>query len=407
MHWIVVGAGSAGCAVAARLAARDDTEVTLLEAGAASLSPQAGFPSFFDALAAPGRTFDGPFVRGRGLGGSSAVNGMVGDLLPGVEDLAVPLETVGEEELGPVDRALLVGAADARPAVLTRRNGVRVTAAEAYLAGIPADRLQLVGTTEVVRVELTGARATGVELADGTVVGGDRVVLCAGALGTPIILLRSGVGDVRGLHGEGVGAGLRNHPGVPILLKRRPEVAADPHGLVTGAVLRRGDVQVLSLNHLGPLEPGWGMLLAVLLRSTSRGSVRLQPGDGTSGGGDDAVAAGDASAVDDAGAEEVVIDWALDDHDRARLAKAALVATGLAEGDAFADVVEAVEVGDSPAGVFHWSSTCAVGRVLDERGAVLGHEHLYVADASAFADLPPANLYVPTLLQAVRFAASW
>lgn len=378
MRWIVVGAGAAGCVVAARLAARPDTHVTLLETGAATVSPQAGFPSYFDALAAPGRTYPGPFVRGRGLGGSSAVNGMLADAEDG-EDIAVPLEEVADEELGPIDRALLVAAPDATKARLTRRDRIRVTASDAYLAGIPAERLTVTGSAEVDRVVFDGRQARGVELADGAVVEGDRVVLCAGALGTPAVLLRSGVQD-------GVGEGLQNHLGLPVLLKRRAAASADPHGLVTGAVLRRGDVQIVALNHLGPLEPGWGMLLTVVMRSSSRGAVRLDP---------------------DAEEGEVVVDWELDDRDRARLAKAAVVAMGLAESDAFGSVVEEVAIGDSPAGVFHWASTCAIGRVLDERGAVIGREHLFVADASAFAELPAANLYVPTLLQADRLVASW
>ncbi len=381
MRWIVVGAGAAGCVVAARLATRPDTHVTMLETGPATLSPQAGFPSYFDALAAPGRTYPGPFVRGRGLGGSSAVNGMLADPDGGeAEAVAVPLEEAADKELGPVDRALLAAAPDATKARLTRRDGVRVTASDAYLADLPADRLTVSGAAEVDRVVFDGRRALGVELVDGAVVEGDRVVLCAGALGTPAVLLRSGVDD------RGVGEGLRNHLGLPVLLKRRADAPADPHGLVTGAVLRRGDVQIVALNHLGPLEPGWGMLLTVVMRSSSRGSVRLDP---------------------DAEEGEVVIDWQLDDRDRARLAKAAVVATGLAEGDGFRAVVEELAIGESPAGVFHWASTCAIGRVLDERGAVIGREHLYVADASAFAELPASNLYLPTLIQAEHLVATW
>ena len=265
-------------------------------------------------------------------------------MVAGVDDPPAPLpvEVVADDELGPIDRALLAAAPDAVAARLTRRDGVRVTAADAYLAGIGADRLAAVAGA-VERVVVAGGRATGVVLGDGVTVDADAVVLCAGAIGTPGVLLRSGLG------GPAVGAGLRNHPGVPVLLRRR-RPADDVHALVTGALLRRGDVHVLALDHLGPDEPGWGMLLAVLMTSTSRGVVRLGEG----------------------GAEEP--EWELDARDRARLARAALVATGLAEHDAFGAVVDEVEIGDGPAGVFHWSSTCAVGRVVDERGAVHGVE---------------------------------
>jgi choline dehydrogenase-like flavoprotein len=45
--------------------------------------------------------------------------------------------------------------------------------------------------------------------------------------------------------------------------------------------------------------------------------------------------------------------------------------------------------------------------VLDAHGAVVGHEHLYVADASAFPDLPPTNPYLATLALAARLTATW
>ena len=66
--------------VAGRLAEAGH-DVTLVEAGAGD-GRRCG-TSFFDTLAAPGAAVPGPFVRGRGLGGSGAVNGMVatpGDL---------------------------------------------------------------------------------------------------------------------------------------------------------------------------------------------------------------------------------------------------------------------------------------------------------------------------------------
>jgi choline dehydrogenase-like flavoprotein len=353
----VVGAGSAGCVVAGRLAEAGHT-VTLVEAGPATPARSADSASYFDALAEPGRTFDDAPTRGRGLGGSGAINGMLatrGDLTQylrwGWEDaeeafarIRVPLEQVRDDELGPVDRALLAAAPDAERATLTRDAGRRVTAAEAYLGDAA---VEIVGDAPVTRLTFDGALATGAVLADGSVVECDRVALAAGAVGTPALLTASGVDDP--------GLGLRNHAGLPVTLRLRHEV--DVHSLVTGSLLRRGDIQVVALNHLGPDAPGHGMLLVAAMSP----AARLETG---------------LAAV------------------RELLAHAA-----------FRDLVDHVDVGAPGKGIFHFTSTCAMGVVVGDDGLVAGTQNVYVVDASAFPDIPATNTYLPTLMLAERFAA--
>ncbi len=81
--------------------------------------------------------------------------------------------------------------------------------------------LTLIPDALVDRVRVEDGRATGVRTADGREVRGRQVVLCAGAYGSPAILLRSGIGPARDLGDlgipivadrPGVGAHLLDHP---------------------------------------------------------------------------------------------------------------------------------------------------------------------------------------------------
>jgi choline dehydrogenase-like flavoprotein len=55
----------------------------------------------------------------------------------------------------------------------------------------------------------------------------------------------------------------------------------------------------------------------------------------------------------------------------------------------------------------HATSTCAMGRVSGPDGAVVGHEALYVCDASVFPSVPHVNPHLPTVMLAERLAARW
>jgi choline dehydrogenase-like flavoprotein len=368
VRWVVVGGGSAGCVVAGRLA-EGGHDVTVIEAGPA---PPPVRVSFLDTLVAPGAIFPGPVVRGRGLGGSGAVNGMVataGDLAQyeswGWADAAAALQWVRipvepAAPVGPVDQALLAAAPDATVARLTTRHGRRVTAAEAYLDGV-----MVLAGVPAVRLELDGGRARGVRLADGRMVGADVVAVAAGAIGTPSLLRASGVSNPE------LGAGLRNHTGLPATLRLRADV--DPHGLVTGAILVRGDVQVTSMNHLGPSVPGQAMLLAMSLVTSSFGSVEPGP----------------------VGHHEP-------DDDRIETLRELLLE--LLATPAFTALVDGATI-DPPGGVHHWTSTCRMGVVVDDDGLVDGLANVHVVDASAFPDIPRTNPYLPTLMLAERLAA--
>ena len=365
-RWVVVGAGTAGCVVAGRLAEAGH-EVTLVEAGPAAPGRAVRAASFFEAMAETGRLYPGPIARGRGLGGSGAVNGMVattGDIaqyeswgwLDAADAFArvrVPVASVAAAELGPLDRALLAAAPDAEVATLTRRDGRRVTAADVYLDAVAVD---IVGDAAVARLQVEHGRAGGVVLEDGRRIAAERVALAAGALGSPAVLVASGVDP------PGMARRPRNHPGLPVTLQLRRGV--DTGSLVTASLLRRGDLQVLPLNHLGAGEPGNGMLLVALMNPSG--------------------------------------DW---EDDRVRLGDGVALVEELLAHDAFAELVAGVQVGEPPAGVHHPTSTCPMGTAVDDDGLVAGTENVHVVDASVFPDLPTTNTYLPTLMLAERLAA--
>src|SRR5690606_37400256 len=80
--------------------------------------------------------------------------------------------------------------------------------------------LTIRGNAEVDRLVLEGKRAGGVRLVTGEVVSGGEVILCAGAFGSPAILMRSGIGpsahlrslDIPVVADLPVGARLQDHP---------------------------------------------------------------------------------------------------------------------------------------------------------------------------------------------------
>ena len=432
--WVIVGAGSSGCVLAGRLSQDPYRDVTLLESGpdltSASVPATVAGSDFLSALDEPGRTFpdllatrvgggpSSPYRRGTGVGGSSVVNAMVA--LHGDPDLYrswgwddapaawaaidLPEEVATDAELGVIDRALLAAAPDAELATLTRRHGRRVTSAEASLwPALGRENLHVVTDATVDRVLFDGRRAVGVLLADGREVAADRIVIAAGAIHSPAILLRSGVDT------PGVGRNLQDHPSVPFTLALRPEAVTGSSGLVIGSLLTRGDIQYLPMNHLGSGAPGFGLLMTALMRPRGRsGSVRLASPD---------------PRVDP------LVDFALldNDHDVSALVAGVEGALELVRTPPFRAVVGEVYIdaaGTTAASLVdraaierwvmtaagdyvHASSSCAMGTVVDDDGAVRSYQGLHVCDASVFPTIPDVNTHLPTTMLAERLSARW
>jgi choline dehydrogenase-like flavoprotein len=317
----------------------------------------------------------------------------------------IPCEAPRRGELGPVDLALLAADDRAEIAMLTRKQGRRITSAEAYLWPlVGSSNLSIRADTAVRRVLLDQKRARGVELANGEVLDADRVVVAAGAIHTPAILLRSGVDT------PGVGVGLQDHPSAAFALQLQSGVAREAGGLAIGSLLHRGKIQLLPMNHLADDNTSeMGLLMVALMAPVGRGgSVLLDP---------------DCDVMQPA----VNFEMLSDERDVASLCHGVHHAINLLRTPAFQTIVESIYIDEfgttldrlvdddsiaswvrSSCGDYvHASSSCAMGRVVDQDGAVFGYEALTVCDASVFPSIPHVNTHLPTTMLAERLSARW
>ena len=183
------------------------------------------------------------------------------------------------------------------PMPMSVRGDRRVTTFGAYLS--PGDRpptMTIRSNAEVDSVLLEGHRSVGVRLADGTDVRAGIVMVAAGTYGSPMILMRSGIGPANHLADvgiatavdlNGVGANLADHPGIEFDSGWRGAGSAGPLLHSIGNVLSSqarpdGPPDLMFwLTDPDAAEPGF-YLDPVLLKPVARGSVRLRsarPGD--------------------------------------------------------------------------------------------------------------------------------
>lgn len=505
--YVIVGAGSSGCVLAARLSEDPEAQVVLIEAGGADAADEIHIPAAFGSLFKSRFDWDmqtepepgldgrrGYLPRAKVLGGCSSMNAMVyirgnradydewaaggatgwgyDDVLPYFrrsennlrgEDqyhgTGGPLDVRESVSMHPLATAFVEAARqaghEANPDFngarqegvgrfqVTQRDGLRWSTAAAFLRpAMERDNLTVITDALCAEVLFDGTRATGVRVIRGgveeDVLASSEVILSAGAYQSPQLLMLSGIGpadslpllqiDVR--EDLPVGKGLQDH------FMALFNVLSNTESLMTAltpenvAALQRGEGGPLSSNvaeaggfmrtrpgldgpdvqfHCAPVmfhQDGLGApfdhAIAFgpgVVKPTSRGEVTLRSGWP------------DAKP-------RILHNYLTTEEDRQSLIAGCRIALDILAQPAMQAVVKAEYLqpaDDSDEGllafskqvgmtIFHPTSTCAIGQVVDPELRVYGVEGLRVVDCSVMPSIIRGNTNAPAIMIAEKAA---
>ena len=319
------------------------------------------------------------------------------------------------------------------PIPMNNPDGVRMSTSLTYLNPV-RNRLNLTVRSGVTvrRIIFQSNRATGVEVESGDetfIVEGEEIILSAGGIGSPQVLMLSGVGPAEHLRemgipvlldSPGVGQNLRDHPNVRVPVRVNKDFPLDPEAPRTQLALRytakgssdRNDMQILASSFSSPMggDPAEGegiRFTCVLELAVGAGEVKL-------------------ASTDPHVQPFLDYRYLQDPWERERLREGVRMCLGFLEHDVYKDIIEECItptaddlVSDDTLDQWllrnvtttqHISGTCKMGpdsdpmAVLDQYCHVRGLEGLRVVDVSVLPDCIRANTNATTIMIAERVA---